>query len=355
MKARGAVLVTVTNRARLARRFGPAFALAVDTELLERARRVCTGGARVQADGEGSLTIVWPDAATVDGRPASDIPLAELLVRLTGRRAPFAQVARMAALRGHWIDAKTVAAFDACCAMPGSPQQTSADFEVAEAVLHAIRNDAFTLRMNPIYNPETKGQVLYYGCEVLCRELQACASLPQVYLRSMARLGLMRYVDDYVLTRVMNLLEHSPQLSLGLNLSGESLTVVAHWQKALARLGESPDVARRLVVEVDECAGIGRGGHALLDCLQQLGCRIAINQYGIAFGAGMHTVVAQPDIVKIASLFIEAARESEEAADLLRKLVQLGSNMARDVVLLGAKTGADCQIARDVDAKWVQQ
>lgn len=351
-----ALLVTVTNRTQLGRQFGPGFVQAVDAELIERARRLCTDGARVQVDRQGNLVIVWSAVASVADRDVPEIPLAELLVRLGGKQSPSAQAAWVAELDGHWIDEATLSAFDADCAVAGSREQMCADFVVADTVLRAISNDAFTLVMNPICNAGSEGEVLYYACSVQCRELYGHASSPPIWLHSIARLGLMHHFDHYVLTRVMDLLEHSPQLSLGVNLSGDTLPAVAQWEKLLSRLGASPSVASRLVVEVDECARIDQGaGRALLGCLQQLGCRVAIDQYGIAFGVDVNMEITRPDIVKIAPLFMEAARESEEATDRLRRLVRLGSSVARDVVLLGAKTDADCQIARSVDAKWVQQ
>ncbi|QVN21290.1 EAL domain-containing protein [Burkholderia pyrrocinia] len=229
---------------------------------------------------------------------------------------------------------------DANFLTPGSSEQMRADCVVACAVLRAIENDGFTLVMLPIHNPDPDGDVLYFECAVWCRALVDEMLSPRMYLECLARVGLMSHFDRYVLTRVLSLLEQSPHLSIGVNLSGDSLSAGLQWESLFVHLHSSPDLARRLVVQVAENVEIEKGaGRTFLGRLRQLGCRVAIDGYGVTYGVDVGTEIPWPDIVKIGPSFIKAAQHGDVAKDKLKRLVKLGASVARDVVVLGGRDG----------------
>ncbi|KVN32095.1 hypothetical protein WT19_14610 [Burkholderia stagnalis] len=353
-----ALLIEIVNRSELVRCFGHEFVEAIDVELSERARRLCGSVARIRAMGDGHLLISTATSKdSFEDRSMTDLSTTGWLLRLSGRRAPHSQAAWLAELRAKWVGVHD----DVACLNEARRGRSSAeavrraDFAITDAVMHAMKVDAFALVMSPVHTPDDERKVLYFDCTTWCRALEGDLSSPKAYLPSIARMGLMSHFDRYVLTRVLDLLARSPELNVGVSVSGHSLAEGLQWESLIDRLYKSPDLAARLVVEVYEGEKIGAGNaRAFLDQIKTCGCRIAIDDYGLAYGVDVGIEIPEPDIVKIASAFIDAARCSEEALCRLRGLVELGASMARDVVVRGARGVADMAIVRDVGAGWAQ-
>ncbi|WP_185733463.1 EAL domain-containing protein [Burkholderia sp. Bp8998] len=351
-----ALLIKVVNRPALIGRFGRTFMEAIDLELGERAQQLCGEGARVWTTGDGHLLISeMVSRAGFEGRSETNFPTASWLLRLSGRRKPHSQAAWLADLRARWVGDGVTPVTEARRGRSGAEVLTRADLEIAGTVLRAMKDDEISLVMSPVYASDDTRKVLYFTCTTWCRAFDDGKSAPSAYLPSIARTGLMRYFDRYVLKRVLDLLRLSPELSIGVSLSGQSLVDGLQWEDLLDQLYASPDVAARLVVEVAECAEIeARGARAFIARLKALGCRIAIDEYGLAYGIGVGMAIPDPDIVKIAPKFIAAARRNDHALGKLRRLAGLAESIAREVVVSGANGDTDLEIVRNIGAGWVQ-
>lgn len=351
-----ALFIRVVNRPMLVSRFGRSFVEAIDLELGERARKLFGDVARVRKTDDGHLLISEivlhdPDA----DRLTAEAPTESWLLRLSGRTTPHSQAAWLANLRATWVDDDLARMAEARSVKPSMGGATRADLATVDIVLRAMKNDAISLVMSAVHAPNDSRKVLYFKCVPWCRAFSEGKSSPKVYLPSMARAGRMGCFDRYVVARALDLLASSPQLSIGVNLSEQSLVSGLQWESLLERLSRSPELAERVVVEVSEGARVAGGSaRTFLDRLRVLGCRIAIDDYGVAYGVDVGMVIPEPDIVKIAPAFIASARWSQSARDRLRHLVQLGASMAHDVVVLGVRDAVDKALVCDVGAKWMQ-
>ncbi|WP_176017063.1 EAL domain-containing protein [Burkholderia sp. BCC0398] len=332
------LLVEVANSFALERCFGHMFGDAVDVDLAERTRQFFGVCGRVQAICGGNLL-----NSELVTRGARGCGLARDLARRAECELGEQGFAPSVAIR---------------LMRPGVDAPTRTDFAIAGHVLRAIATDACTLVMSPVYSVDDGCDVLYFECSPWCRALGGRMSPPHAYLPSSTRVGLMCHLDRYVLRRVLDLLKRSPELRIGVNLTGQSLVVGLHWEDLFDQLSASPDLAARLVVVIAEsaeieveCAGCAR---VFLARLKAAGCLIAIDQYGLTYGNAAGMEIPDPDIVKIAPTFISAARRNDRALGRLRRLVELAANIARDVVVIGAEGDVDLQLVRDVGVRWVQ-
>src|SRR5262249_4427696 len=128
------------------------------------------------------------------------------------------------------------------------------------------------------------------------------------------RLGLVRLLDHRVLELALNELIAAPALRLSLNVSAAS-TVDPDWWNALAAiLRAHQGVGERLTVEITETAAIHdidetRGFVARV---KDLGCRIAIDDFGAGNTSFRNLRKLGVDTVKVDGAFVQNIRSSDD-------------------------------------------
>lgn len=123
-----------------------------------------------------------------------------------------------------------------------------------------------------------------------------------VLLATAERHGLMRRIDGWTVERVLTQLEERPgELPVALNLSAESLGHPEFSRHLLNRLDGARHLARRLIVEVSETtvARLTEGAWGTLAGLRQLGCRVALDEFGKGFSSFSLLRENSFDIIKI--------------------------------------------------------
>jgi EAL domain-containing protein (putative c-di-GMP-specific phosphodiesterase class I) len=150
------------------------------------------------------------------------------------------------------------------------------------------------------------------------------------------RLGLVRLIDCRVLQLVLADLAAAPQLNASVNLSPETAGDPDWWAVLTAQVRARPDVARRLTLEITETAAVHHIGDAagFVARAKDLGCRIAIDDFGAGFTSFRNLRKLQVDIVKIDGSFVQNLRRSADDRAFVRALIELGH-------ALGLKTVAE--------------
>ncbi|KWK64583.1 EAL domain-containing protein [Burkholderia ubonensis] len=229
------------------------------------------------------------------------------------------------------------------------------DMDWAGEVYGAMRDARVLLRREPIRHVSGNGDVLY--CECLATVVDARGSLlhPAQFIPPLERLQLIRAFDRHVLRQAVTLLRASPDVRLGINLSGQSAVVDIAWEAVLQLIERTPEVARRLVVEITETARLDpEQGRRFAQRLRQAGCRVAIDDFGVGYGVETAIGIRTPDVIKIDASFVVAARYGESHLARLERLVRLASELAEEVVVEGVEQPEDMAHAQQCGAKWVQ-
>lgn len=168
-------------------------------------------------------------------------------------------------------------------------------------------------------------------------------------LASLERLRLIRHIDYCAVKAILGLLEASPSMHLGCNISAESAVEDAWWATVFRQLQADPGLAGRMVIEITEGARIPDVAAALafIRRLQAFGCRIAIDDFGSGFTSLDFVVRARPDIIKIDSDYLKRGRECKAAREVFQNLVKLAASIAGDVVLEGVETCGDLHLIEE--------
>ncbi len=150
------------------------------------------------------------------------------------------------------------------------------------------------------------------------------------------RLGLVRLIDCRVLELVLADLAAAPDLHASVNLSPGTAGDPDWWAVLSARLRACPQIARRLTLEITETAAVQHIGDAsgFVTRAKDLGCRIAIDDFGAGFTSFRSLRKLQVDIVKIDGSFVQNLRRSADDRAFVRALIALGH-------ALGLKTVAE--------------
>jgi EAL domain-containing protein (putative c-di-GMP-specific phosphodiesterase class I) len=153
------------------------------------------------------------------------------------------------------------------------------------------------------------------------------------------RLGLIERIDRSVLWTVIGLLRRHPHVSLGCNVSAQSLKHGRWWHRFCDALQERPDLACRLIIEVTRTSAITEDADAIdiLQGLQALGCKIAISDMGLGYNTLDFVITSHPDFIKIdrGRLGAIAGETPESSLRLFGNLVRLCADLTPCVVATG--------------------
>ena len=143
------------------------------------------------------------------------------------------------------------------------------------------------------------------------------------------RLGLVRLLDHRVLELVVEEMIAVPQLQASLNVSPASTTDPDWWAGLGSLLRAHNGVANRLTVEITESAAIQdidetRGFVARV---KDLGCRIAIDDFGAGYTSFRNLRKLGVDIVKIDGAFVADIMRSEDDRTFVRTLIDLAKGL----------------------------
>lgn len=215
---------------------------------------------------------------------------------------------------------------------------------------------SLVLYWQPVIDGSGSGAVLYH--EALCRlcDADGATGSPGPLLLALERLGFVCALDRYVVSAVIDELEAAPGVTLAANVSAQSLSCTQSWSEILARLERRPDIARRLVWEITETALVADMNRAVafVSRVKSLGCRIAIDDFGVGFASIRQLLIFSPDIIKIDRLFLDRAMLSVRDAGIFRQLVELARSFGAEVVAEGIETPAQAEFVRSCGASWQQ-
>ncbi len=226
---------------------------------------------------------------------------------------------------------------------------------IGEQVKEAIRDDRLVFAYQPVVEQETYG-VAFYECLVRMRAPDGSIVPAGEFVPIVERLGLTRLMDRRVLELAVNELIASPKVRLAINISG--FTAADHgWLRSLmAMVGNRTDVACRLIVEITETAAIQDIDETarFVSTVRELGCRVALDDFGAGYTSFRHLKALTVDIVKIDGSFIMGIASDEDNRVFVRTLVGLAKNLGLRTVAECIETYTDAAILTDIGVDWMQ-
>ena len=215
---------------------------------------------------------------------------------------------------------------------------------LAEEIITALDENRMMIALQPIVSTATREPDLY---ECLLRMERPDGMLVSAgeFIAVAEQLGLSRLIDRRTLELSIEVLIKHPDIRLSVNVS--SLTASDHeWLVTLHRLtGGRRALTERLIIEITETAAIHDLDLSInfVDTLKELGCRVAIDDFGAGYTSFKNLKILDVDMVKIDGSFVKNLLEEPTNRVFIKTLVEIAQTFGLDTV---AEWVADEETAR---------
>jgi EAL domain-containing protein (putative c-di-GMP-specific phosphodiesterase class I) len=148
------------------------------------------------------------------------------------------------------------------------------------------------------------------------------------------QLGLVRLIDHRVIELVTAELAAAPDLKVSVNVSPDSITDPDWWSALGAQLRARPAIAQRMILEITETAAILNLDETagFVTRAKDLGCRIAIDDFGAGYTSFRNLRRLGVDMIKIDGAFVQNLTRSDDDRVFVRTLIELGRSLGLETV-----------------------
>jgi diguanylate cyclase (GGDEF)-like protein len=294
-------------------KFGVVLATCTSDELSTAAERLLAG-----VRDEPFYTAAGPMAVTITIGGVTAPRHARTVIEVLARAQDALQVAR-AKRHGSFIAYAPNAERDAL---------RRQSVRAADEIVAALNQRRIALAYEPVVETQSR-EVAFYECLMRINRSDGSIAPASEIIPVAERVGLVRMLDFRVLELVVAELSTTPGLQASVNVSPNSAIDPHWWQGLGALLRANSDAAGRLIVEITETAAI----HDLNDArgfvtrVKDLGCRIAIDDFGAGYTSFRNLRKLGVDIVKIDGAFVPNIAKSGDDRAFVRTLVDLSRRL----------------------------
>ncbi|MEA2925026.1 MAG: hypothetical protein QOD25_2148 [Alphaproteobacteria bacterium] len=205
----------------------------------------------------------------------------------------------------------------------------------ADEIVNALNERRILLAFEPVVVTATR-QTAFYECLMRIRRADGSLVPAQEVIPVAERLGLVRLLDHRVLELLIGEMAAVPNLTASINVSPASITDPDWWTALGALLRANAGVAERLIVEITETTVIHDidDTRGFVSRVKDLGCKIAIDDFGSGYTSFRNLRKLGVDILKIDGAFVRNLMRTGDDQAFVSALVDLAKR-------LGLKTVAE--------------
>ncbi|HVA14629.1 MAG TPA: GGDEF and EAL domain-containing protein [Stellaceae bacterium] len=226
---------------------------------------------------------------------------------------------------------------------------------LGERVQRALKENRLPLAYQPVVSSAT-GEVDYYECLLRMIDEDGRTVAAGAFVAAIEQLGFIRVIDRYVLETAVEQIASHPGFCLGINISGLTATDRAWLRAITALLKGKPEIASRVLVEITETAALHDLEESVrfVTALRDLGCRVALDDFGAGFTSLRHLQALAVDTVKIDGSFVRNLTQSPDNQVFLRHLVGLADTLGLHTVAEMVETAEEAAILRREGVAFLQ-
>ncbi len=236
-----------------------------------------------------------------------------------------------------------------------SPTPLSEASGWASRVKDALRDRRFVLAYQPIFRLET-GRAAHYEALLRLRDDSGTLVAPGVFLPAAEQFGLLPQLDNWVVGEVLALLKRCPNVEVFVNLSGASLGEEGHLLSLEERIRESGIGPGRLAFEVTETTAVRDmiAAREWMRRLRDLGCRFALDDFGIGFSSFSYLQSLPADYVKIDGSFIRDLDTNLANQALVRAIDTVAHTLGKETIAEQVENLGSVTILRELGVEFGQ-
>jgi diguanylate cyclase (GGDEF)-like protein len=223
----------------------------------------------------------------------------------------------------------------------------SLNAQCAAEIVSALKEDRFTLAFQPIIDVSTGEAAMHEG--LLRMRLGNGDNVAAVHLIPIAeKLGLVRLIDRRTVILAIDTLNAYPQARLSLNISAITAADPRWFGQLVQIFEDNRDVVHRLTIEITETAALHDLNEIIrfIAALRQLGCAVAIDDFGAGYTSFRNLKVLDVDMVKIDGSFCEDLSNNRQNQFFVRSLIDLAKKFDLRTVAEWVQTEEDGQLLK---------
>ena len=239
-----------------------------------------------------------------------------------------------------------------------SPQREMARLRlmsVADEVAAALGENRLVFAYQPIVSATSHTPVHY---ECLLRLARSDGTILQAgqFIPAAEQLGLVGQVDRRALEMAVAELHAYPDISLAVNVSGTIASDRCWLESFIHYVQMNRGIAPRLVIELTETAALNdfEEGTRFISNLRELGCKVAIDDFGAGFTSFRNLKMLRVDIVKIDGAFVRGLAASRENQIFVRTLVELAKHFRLETVAEWVGSEEEAKLLESLGVEYFQ-
>lgn len=204
---------------------------------------------------------------------------------------------------------------------------------IADEIMSALDDDRMRLVLQPIINSKTR-RADFYECLLRMQRPDGTIASAGEFIPFAEKFGLLRLIDKRTLELSIALLRKHPRLSLSVNVSSMT-TTDQDWLATLRTLsGNDRTLTNRLVLEITETKVIHDIDQAVafVDTLREMGCRVAIDDFGAGYTSFKNLKHLPVDMVKIDGTFVKNLTVDSSDKIFIKTMVELAETFGMETV-----------------------
>ncbi len=206
-----------------------------------------------------------------------------------------------------------------------------------DRMLDALEHDRLILAYQPIVSTRNR---LISRYEVLVRLRSEDGQIfpPGQFIPLAEEFGLISRIDRVIVRKALRAMKKeyasNPQVSFSINLSGRSVGDPDMLALIEEELADARFNRRQVVFEITESAAIHDLGRAIAFArrIQQLGCRLALDDFGVGFSSFSYLKQLHADILKIDGAFIRDINNNEDDQLFVKALIDVARGLKMTTV-----------------------
>lgn len=203
----------------------------------------------------------------------------------------------------------------------------------------ALNNDGFVLYYQPIINLNT-GKIAHYEALLRIVDEDGELILPSTFIDTAERFGLIHEIDRWVIVSciqfIFDRVQGNSARDIAINLSGRHIGDQHFLDWLTKLLSTYRGVAQHIIFEVTETAAVENISNArtFIDTLRGLGCRFALDDFGVGFSSFHYIKHLPVDYIKIDGSFVHNLHNDHSDKVFIKATVDIADS-------LGIKTIAE--------------
>jgi diguanylate cyclase (GGDEF)-like protein/PAS domain S-box-containing protein len=224
-----------------------------------------------------------------------------------------------------------------------------------DEIVAALNERRIALAYEPVVEAKSR-KVAFYECLIRVHRPDGRIAHANEIIPVAERIGLMRMLDYRVLELVVNELATAPELTASVNVSPASTVDPDWWAGLGAMLQANASAAGRLIIEITETAAIQDVADArgFVTRVKDLGCRIAIDDFGAGNTSFRNLRKLGVDIVKIDGAFVQNIVKSSDDRAFVHTLIDLSGRLGLKTVAEWVQDEDAAQLLASWGCDWLQ-